>query len=180
MLLKQLLLPSALLVLPLTLSAQTTTTGTDNPAYSAAVATTARDSLFRQASLVRQQIEQQSVQRPTKAPRNGAYRILAKGYYLPGAKTKGSSKLAWKHKLIYRFDGTRTELYTAYLEDGKVTLQERRHNGELTWLRLQSYQTPSNLILSIPTSRASGTYAARNYVWWSGKSYLLPNRLAKP
>ena len=167
MLLKQLLLPSALLVLPLTLSAQTLL----DPAQ----ATAARDSLFNQATLIRQQIEQKSNQSPTKAPRKGAYRIVAKGYYPVNA----GRKLAWRHNIVYRYDGTRLELYTAYLEDGKVALQERRHNGELTWLKLQSYQVPKNLALSIPTQRSSGTYAAKNYVWWSGKSYLLPNRLVK-
>ncbi|WP_324673911.1 hypothetical protein [Hymenobacter sp. GOD-10R] len=172
MLLKQLLLPSTLLFLPLTLSAQTVT----DPAQ----ATAARDSLFNQATLVRQQIEQKSTQPPTKAPRKGAYRIIAKGYYVPSAGTKGSSSLAWKHKLIYRYDGTRIELYTAYLVSGKEVLEERRNNGELTWLKLQNYQTPAHTSIDLPTWRSSGTYAAKNYVWWNSKSYLLPNRLVKP
>jgi hypothetical protein len=172
MLLKQLLLPSTLLILPLTLSAQTVTDPTQ--------ATAARDSLFNQATTVRQQLEQKAVQQLTKAPRTGAYRIVAKGYYPASATHKSSSKLAWKHKIIYRYGGTRLELYTAYSENGKVLLQERRNNGELTWLRLQNYYVPSNLVLPVPTPRSSGTYAAKNYVFWNGKSYLLPNRLVKP
>jgi len=172
MLLKQLLLSSALLALPLTLSAQTVTDPTQ--------ATVARDSLFNQATQVRQQLEQKAFQHPTKAPRSGAYRIVARGYYPGSADKKTSSKLAWKHKIIYRYGGTRLELYTAYSEHGKVMLEERRNNGELTWLRLQTYYLPNTLILPVPTPRASGTYAAKNYVFWNGKSYLLPNRLVKP
>lgn len=170
--LKQLLLSSTLLALPLTLSAQTVT----DPALATAV----RDSLFSQATAVRLQIEQKSVQPATKAPRQGAYRLVAKGYYPISPDKKSNRKLAWKHKMIYRFDGTRIELYTAYLEEGKVVLQERRHNGALTWLKLQNYQTPSGLKISVPTWRSSGSYAARNYVWWNGQSYLLPDRLVKP
>lgn len=171
--LKQLLLPNTLLLaFPLTLSAQTVT----DPAQ----ATAARDSLFDQATTVRQQVEQRSAQQPTKAPRRGAYRIVAKGYYVPATGKKASTDLAWKHKMIYRFDGTRTEIYTAYSERGKVMLQERRNNGELTWLRLQNYYVPNTLLLPVPTWRASGTYAAKNYVWWNGQSYLLPSRLVKP
>lgn len=170
--LTQLLLPTALLLAPLTLSAQTVTDPTQ--------ATAARDSLFKQATTVRQQIEQKSVQPAPKAPRQGAYRIVAKGYYVPSTGKQVSRNLAWKHKMIYRFDGTHIELYTAYLEDGKVALQERRHNGELTWLKLQNYQVPKGLAVPIVTWRASGTYAAKNYVWWNGQSYLLPNRLVKP
>ncbi|OUJ76266.1 hypothetical protein [Hymenobacter crusticola] len=172
MLLKQLLLPNALLILPLTLSAQTVTDPTR--------ATAARDSLFNQATQVRQQVEQKSTQPPTKAPRNGAYRIIVKGYYVPSAGTKGSSTLAWKHTIIYRYGGTRLELYTAYSDKGKVLLQERRNNGELTWLKVQNYQTPALTSVSFPTWRSSGSYAAKNYVWWNGQSYLLTSRLVKP
>jgi hypothetical protein len=163
-----------------TASAQTITDPT--------AATTARDSLFQQAILVRQQIEQKSRRFVTKAPKTGARRIVVRGFYVrqrdnntPDGKT--GTPVAWEHVIKHYRNGSSRELYTAYLDE-KIVLQERRHNGQLTWLRLQNYRDirlssiqPAQLV---PNPKLSGTYTAADYVKWSGNDYLLPNRAPKP
>ncbi|UOQ66324.1 hypothetical protein [Hymenobacter volaticus] len=48
------------------------------------------------------------------------------------------------------------------------TIQERRHNGEVTWLWLQNYKDVN--LLQQPTRELSGTYADRRYLRWDGKT----------
>lgn len=169
-----------LLGVPCTASAQTI--------IDPAAATAARDSLFEQVALVRQQIEQKSRRFVVKAPKTGARRVVVRGFYVrqrdnntPDGKT--STPVAWKHVIKHYRNGSSRELYTAYLDE-KIVLQERRHNGQLTWLHLQNYRDirlssilPARLV---PNSKLSGTYTATDYVKWSGKDYLLSTRTPKP
>lgn len=149
-------------------------------------ATAARDSLFQQAATLRQQIEQKSRRFVTKAPKTGARRIVARGFYAANPAADPPAKkgaVAWEHVIKHYRNGSSRELYTAYLDE-KIVLQERRHDGQLTWLNLQNYRDIrlNSMMLPhlVPTPKLSGTYTATDYVKWNGNSYLLPARLPKP
>lgn len=170
------LLTTALLLFPISVSAQIIADNTK--------ATVARDSLFSQVAITRQQIEQKAKSITTKAYRAGARRIVVQSYYAGRtyypdnqSPTKRTT-LAWKHKIVHRQNSSSRELFTAYLENGKKTIQERRHNGVVTWLWLQSYQEVHSL--TQPTFKLSGTYANNRYLRWGGTNYMLPTRLPTP
>ncbi|MDF7812411.1 hypothetical protein [Hymenobacter sp. YC55] len=133
-------------------------------------------------AIARQQIEQKTRVVITKANRAAARRITVKSYYVvPFSPIRTSiTKFApaWEHKIVHRHNGSSRELFTAYLPNGKKTIQERRQNGEVTWLWLQNYKEV-NLIVQ-PTRELSGTYVDKRYLRWGGKNYMLPTRLPTP
>jgi hypothetical protein len=145
-------------------------------------ATAARDSLFQQVAAVRQQVEAKAKFVTNKAYRAGARRIVVQGYYpvqnyyTDNAQPTKKAALAWKHKIVHYHNGSTRELFTAYLTNERKIIQERRHNGEVTWIQLQNYTDVNRLA----TLRSSGTYTAKYYLKWNGKNYLLPARLPKP
>ncbi|WP_375436193.1 hypothetical protein [uncultured Hymenobacter sp.] len=147
-------------------------------------ATAARDSLFSQVAVARQQIEQKARVVITKANRAGARRIMVQSYYasrtyyLDNLSPTKRTEMAWEHKIVHRHNGSSRELFTAYLPSGKKTIQERRHNGEVTWLWLQNYKDV-NLLMQ-PIRELSGTYADKRYLRWGGRHYMLPTRLPTP
>jgi len=147
-------------------------------------ATAARDSLFQQVAAVRQQVEAKAKFTTTKAFRAGARRIIVQGYYpvqnyyTDNVQPTRKAALAWKHKIVHYHNGSTRELFTAYLTNEKRIIQERRHNGEVTWMQLQSYTDMNRLAMA--TLRPSGTYTAKYYLKWNGKNYLLPARLPQP
>ena len=99
-------------------------------------------------------------------------------YYPDNQSPTKRTVLAWEHKIVHRHNGSSRELFTAYLPSGKKTIQERRHNGEVTWLWLQNYKEV-NLLMQ-PTRELSGTYVDKRYLRWGGRHYMLPTRLPTP
>lgn len=139
----------------------------------------AQTALVARADTVRQQIENLSVSISTKTPRKGARRVKVRGYYIDGAPGRAERGLAWRHTTIYRRTGSTREFFTAFRPGTrKRTMWERRHDGQLTWLKLQNYQVVYATL--VPTGKRSGYYAAGRYVRWNNKDYILPVPAPKP
>ncbi|WP_162910790.1 hypothetical protein [Hymenobacter oligotrophus] len=144
-------------------------------------ATAARDSVVHAANTLRQELQSRTIGFKTKAPAAGKRRVVARGYAQPerlmataSASSGGRTTkqvLLWKHVRRIRRNGTTLDRFYGYQGKHPV-LEETRHNGQLTYVRVTRYKwTP---YVSLPTVAKQGWLSSSGYVRWGTETFIVP------
>ncbi|QNE41193.1 hypothetical protein F1C16_17330 [Hymenobacter sp. NBH84] len=135
-------------------------------------ATAARDTLFQQADMLRERVQQTTPKFTTSRKGLAQQRHVVKGRTVeltsniasttPLSVAAKSSK--WRHRTIHWYNGTTEERFKLK-QAGRTVLREKRINGVVTWLQLQPL---------LYKKSHSGSYLREGYLVLDGKFYLLP------
>lgn len=136
-----------------------------DPARAAA----ARDTLFREAQLLRQAVQQRASFFEAKPRNRFARRVVVSGKEVAAAsQDRYAPRVSWEQVIRYRRNSRVQQTFRAR-HGGVVLLEERRLNGRVLWLSMP----PVASKLQIGT-RTSGRYYDSGYLSLGRTEYALP------
>lgn len=136
-----------------------------DPARAAA----ARDTLFREAQLLRQAVQQRTAFFEAKPRNRFARRVVVSGNEPAAAsQDRYAPRLSWEQVTRYRRNGRVQQTFRAK-HGGVVLLEEQRLNGRVLWLSMP----PVASKLQIGT-HVSGRYYDSGYLVLGRTEYALP------